>query len=212
MKKLTPSVNAPSDPQVGKTHERLLSAARKSGVTSQQFQVALAYPGTELEDELLAVFVRFAKKVRGIITPVSAEDSGLIPNGWTVRVKDGVRQDFPEGEVDLAKLDYSICPVQDGDDHYVNGDTMLQRAIKAKAYGSLGFAAVLLKEQKEGKEIFPVESRGKYYFIMPLTELFDGRRDHRVACFDWGDERWVLSFPWLDSNFNDNARFVRPRE
>jgi len=50
---------------------------------------------------------------------------------------------------------------------------MLQRAVEQKAVGSLGYAAELLKAQKQGKEIFPVESRGKHYFIMPRTRLLD---------------------------------------
>ena len=79
MNTLTPPV--PSDPQIGKLYERLLSAGRKSGITSQQFQTALAYPGTELEDGLLKVIVCFAERVSGIITPVRAQDTGLIPEG-----------------------------------------------------------------------------------------------------------------------------------
>ena len=212
MKTLTPSVKEPTVPQAEKLSDRIYVAARKSGIDSGQFQDALAYPGTELEDGMVVLLVRFAKKARGIITPVGAEDSGLIPNGWTIRIKNGVRQDFPEGDVDLAKLDYSICPVREGES-YVNGDTMLERAVEAKAYGSLGFAAILLKEQEKGKEIFPVESRGKHYFIMPLTELLlDVRRLRRVACFDWCGRQWVLRFGWLDSGFDGSARFVRPRE
>lgn len=204
METLTPSANTPTDPQVGKLHERLLSVARKSGISSQRFQIALAYPGTELEEELLAVIVRFAKKANGIITPVSAQDTGLIPAGWTVE------SDSLEGDINLANLDYSSCPVQEGDGGYVNGDTMLARA--GNAYGSLGFAAALLKAQKEGKEIFPVESRGKHYFIMPRTILLGGRRGRRVACFDWDGRRWVLGFRWLGVSFDDGDRFVRPRE
>lgn len=202
--KMTPSVNTPTDPQVGKLHERLLSAARKSGLTTQQFQVALAYPGTELEDGLLVTIVQFAKKASGIITPVRAEETGLIPNGWSVE------SDSLEGDISLANLDYSSCPVQEGDNGYVNGDTMLARA--GNAYGSLGFVAVLLKAQAEGKEIFPVASRGKNYFIMPRTILLDVSRGRRVACFGWDGSRWALGFGYLDDGFRGRIRFVRPRE
>ncbi len=218
MKTLTPSANAPSDPQVGKLHERLLSAARKSGVTSQQFQVALAYPGTELEDGMITLLVQFAKKASGIITPVRAQDTGkasgiitpvraqdtgLVPNGWEVK------SDNLEGDISLANLDYSSCPVREGE-QYVSGGTMLQRA--GNAYGSLGFAAALLKAQDEGKEIFPVESRDKHYFVMPRTVLLDDDRSRRVAYFDWSGKRWVLKFAWLGNYFFGSARFVRPRE
>ncbi|MBI2459022.1 MAG: hypothetical protein HYV53_00535 [Parcubacteria group bacterium] len=111
---------------------------------------------------MVALLVRFGKKVRGIITPVRAQDTGLVPNGWTIK------SDNLEGDISLANLDYSSCPVREGE-KYVGGDTMFERA--GNAYGSLGFAAALLKAQDEGKEIFPVESRGKHYFIMPRTIL-----------------------------------------
>ena len=168
----------------------------------------------ELAASFKAFVKSFAKKLLGIITPVTAEESGLIPNGWTVYAKDGVRQDFLEGDISLANLDYSICPLQDGDGDYVNGDTMLERATKAHAYGSLGLAAALLKAQEEGKEIFPVESRGKHYFIMPRTILLSGVRDRGVAYFYWsgGSRRWVLNFHWVDGHFNRDGRFVCPRE
>lgn len=203
METLTPSVNTPSDPQVGKLHERLLASARKSGLTTQQFQVALAYPGTELENGITDLIVRFAKKASGIITPVYAQNSGLIPAGWTVE------SDNLEGDISLANLDYSSCPVREGEP-YVSGDIMLVRA--GNAYGSLGFAAVLQKAQAEGKEILPVKSRGKHYFLMPRTVLLDDNCDRRVACFNWSSERWVLVFHRLDNGFNDDVRFVRPCE
>ena len=203
-KTLTPSVvKVPSDKQVGKLHDRILSAARKSGIDCGKFQDALAYPGTELEDEMIALLVRFSKKVRSIVTPVRAEDTGFVPGGWTVK------SDNLEGDISLANLDYSSCPVREGDS-YVGGDTMLERA--GNAYGRLGFAAALLKAQEEGKEIFPVESRGKHYFIMPRTILLDGGRYREVAYFDWDGERWVLNFDWLGSYFGGSGRFVRPRE
>ena len=88
---------------------------------------------------------------------------------------------------------------------------MLARA--GNAYGSLGFTAVLLKAQDEGKEIFPVESRGKHYFIMPRTILLDDRQDRGVAYFLWSGRQWALSFRYLGGYlFGGGGRFVRPRE
>ena len=90
---------------------------------------------------------------------------------------------------------------------------MLERAAKEQAIGSLGFAKELLKAQDEGKEIFPVESRGKHYFVMPLTVLLDDDVGLRVAYFRWHGGRWVLRFFWLDDGFFDSgARLVRVRE
>jgi len=196
--------STPSKRQVGKLEERLQAVARKSGLDSRQFQIALAYPGTELEDEMVSLLVRFSKKASGIITPVRAQDTGLIAGGWSVE------SDNPEGGISLANLDYSTGPVQEKDGGYVDGDTMLARA--GNAYGSLGFAAALLKAQEEGKEIFPVESRGRHYFIMPRTVLLHDYRHRRVACFDWDGQQWVLAFGWLSDDFHDDVRFVRPRE
>ena len=203
MNTLTPSVNGPSDPQVAKLGDRINAAARKAGIDTALFQVALAYPGTELEDEMIALLVRFAKKASGIVTPVRAQNSGLVPSGWQVT------KDDPEGDINLANLDYSSGPVQAGET-YISGDTMLAR--KGNAYGSLGFAAAKLKQQEEGKEIFPVESRGKHYFIMPRTVLLDGGRGRRVAYFYWDGRRWVLYFRYLHRNFRCSDRFVRSSE
>lgn len=173
-------VKLPSDPQVGKLHERMLSAACKSGVA------------------------RFVKKASGIITPASAQNTSLIPRGWRVK------EDDLEGDVSLANLDYSTSPVWAGES-YVPGDWMLNRV--DNAYGSLGFSAALLKAQNEGKEIFPVKSRGKHYFVMPRTILLDRHQDRQVACFEWRGKSWKLFFKWLGVDngiFYGNARFVRP--
>ena len=190
----------PSDQQVGKLCDRILSAVRKSGVNRKYFQDDLAYSGTELEDELVGVIVRFTKKVKGIITPVRAQDTGLIPNGYTVK------SDNLEGDVKFANLDYSSCPFRKGD-YYVDGDKMLERA--GNAYGSLGFAAALLKAQEEGKEIFPVKSRRKHYFIMPRTVLSKiGGDNDIVAYFYWKGKKWALHYIWLKEHFKGDSRFV----
>src|SRR5579864_3314284 len=98
---MTPTnVLTPSDPQVGKLHERLLAAARKSGVSPAQFQAALSYPGTELEDEIAASITKFSKRASGIYTPVRAEETGLIPEGYTVE------SDDLEGDINVANLDF----------------------------------------------------------------------------------------------------------
>ncbi len=211
---MTTTPSTPSNNQVGKLEERLRASARKSGTTEEHFQAALGFPGTGLEDDIAAVIRKYANKVRGIVTPVRAEDTGLMPNGYSVYVtKDGVRKDRLEGDVELANVDY-ICPLRDGDGDYISGEVMLQRSIEMKAIGSLGYAFALLKAQEEGKEIFPVESRGKHYFIMPLTEVLDVSRSRRVAYFNWHERsrRWVLSFPWVDRYYNRRDRFVVPRE
>lgn len=171
--------------------------------------------GGLFQDQVVEVVKKLVKKkASGIVTPRRAEETGLIPSGWSVYVTpEGVRKDRPEGDVDLARLDY-VCPLRQEDGDWISGETMLQRAVELKAIGSLGFAAGLLKAQEEGKEIFPVKSRDREYFIMPLTELLVGIGDRDVAYFDWGawSERWVLHFAWVGNHFFRPARFVVPRE
>src|SRR3989344_7563280 len=181
--------------KIDKLHDRLMIAAQKSGIPDAVFQKALEYPGTELEDKIAAFMIEFSKKASGIVTPIAAKDTGLVPNRWKIK------SDKPEGDVDLAKLDYSMCPVH-GDEESVSGDTMMKRAKEVDAIGSLGLAADLLKAQDEGKEIFPVESRGVHYFLLPLTELQDDDGNGRVACFGWGGRRWGLYFSWLHSRYH----------
>ena len=189
----------------------------KEGFTHDELQVIHAN-AAPYKRELAVIFITalrtFAKKLLGIVTPVPAEQTGLIPQKWSVMVRDDVKQDSPEGDVDLSQLDYSLCPVRDGEE-YIGGKTMMARAKEdKKVVGSLGLAFDLLRAQDEGKEIFPVESRGKHYFIMPLTELQGGDGRGLVAGFIWSDDkrRWVLYFDWLDNRFNRHDRFVRRSE
>src|SRR4051812_37071364 len=105
-------------------------------------------------------------RLSGIVIPMGAEDTGLIPEGCSVQIKDGIRQDCLEGEIDLASLDFSFCPIRQNE-HWIKLDEARARAEEVSAVGSLGLAAALLKAQDEGQEIFPVESRGKHLFMMP---------------------------------------------
>jgi hypothetical protein len=185
----------------------------KMNIIPQHWQDGVIENGGEFQDLVATAIKKLVKKASGIVTPRRAEDTGLIPDRWKVYVtKEEVRKDKLEGDVDLAKVDY-VCPLRDDGD-FIKSETMLQRAAELKAIGSLGYAAELLKAQEEGKEIFPVGSRGKHYFIMPLTELLDDDRRREVACFHWDDEsrRWVLRFRWADDLFFRSGRFVVPRE
>lgn len=177
----------------------------KLNILAEEWQVAVIEDGGIFQDQVVEVVKKLVKKARGIITPVRAQDTGLVPKNWKVR------NDKPEGDVDLAKLDYSACPVHE-DEESVSGETMMKRVKELGAIGSLGFAAALLKAQDKGKEIFPVESRGVHYFIMPLTELQDDGDDGVVAYFRWFGERWRLDSSFLDDGFSRDVRFVRRSE
>ncbi len=177
------------------TGEELQAIHANGGVYKQEFAT------------IFRVFVlNFARKALAI-TPVRAQDTGLIPlrEGYWKVLKDDL-----EGEINPANLDYFSCPVLQGES-YVDGITMLRRSMGA--YGSLGFAAALLKLQGKGKEIFPRESRGKHHFLMPLTILGDSYGSRCLACFFWRDGHWALEFRSVSRKdlFGVEARFVRPR-
>lgn len=74
------------------------------GFSHDELQVVHANAAPYKHD-LAASFTAFvhsyAKKLLGIVTPIAAKDTGLVPQGWKVK------KDKPEGDVDLTKLDYS---------------------------------------------------------------------------------------------------------
>lgn len=195
----------PSNKQVGKLYDRLLVAARKSGFSIEGFQAELARHGTELEDQLLAILVSFFKKLLDIVTPPKAQDTGLVPADWKV-----ISDDL-ETEINLANIDYSYCPVQ-GDEPYINGDTLPQRAKEVKAIGSLGFAKLVLDAQAQGKDIIPPKLQGKVYIVCSRTVLQDGDGHQRVVDLYWDSKRWALIFNRLDTYFSHNSRLPRSRE
>jgi len=209
-----PVSNNPREGKQGRRlYYRIKTSIQQSGLSIAELQPGLEYPGTGLEDDIAAILKKYSKLARGIVTPDPASLTGLIRTGWSVNVKNGVAQDFPEGDVELANVDY-VCPLGPDDGNSISYDTMMQRAIRLGAIGSLGYAAKLLKAQEEGKEIFPVESCGEHYFIMPRTELLDVNRGRRVAYFYWvvKSRRWVLDFGWGVGNFSRHVRFLVPRE
>ncbi|MEK7617667.1 MAG: hypothetical protein AAB410_00815 [Patescibacteria group bacterium] len=189
---------------------RLLQSARRHRVRLSEFrtefQVALGYPGTELEDEIAASITKFSKRASGICTPVRAEETGLVPSGYTVE------SDDLEGDIDIANLDFDTCPVREGDGDWVSGDTMMARAKQVKAIGSLGFGKLVLDKQKEGKDIIPVELRGKVYILLTRTVLRRRSGSRCVLYLRWDGKRWVVDVYWLDVYFYRYVRFVRSRE
>jgi hypothetical protein len=156
---MTPTNNelSPSDPQIGKLYERLLAAARKSGVTRAMFQDAMRYPGTELEQRLINVFQDFALASMwlslgtGLCTPVRAEETGLVPDNWTTD------WDEPEGEIDLSNLNFrtpiTFSKINHGE--WIHGTDAMKRAKGLDIVGSLGLGKVILDAQNKGTTIIP---------------------------------------------------------
>lgn len=194
------------------TSEAIDTVLELGNVTYEQAQAAHGQGGLFKEGLVVLYndYIRqFAKKALGIFTPVRAQDTGLIPDGYTLE------SDGPEGKINFANLDFNFCPVRDGDGIWVNGDTTMARSKEVQAIGSLGFAKLVLDAQKEGKGIIPVELRGEVYIILPRTVLRDRHGNRCVGFLHWDGEQWVLSFSWLDGNFGHfgrSGRFVRSRE
>ncbi len=141
-----------------------------------------------------------------IVRPLRAQDTGLVPEGWTVEADD------LEGEIDLTKLDFSLPVIRDGE-IWVNGDTVRKRAAEAKAYGSLGFAYELLKAENEGKNVFPVVPIGKHYFLVfPRTVLRDRNGIRVMHSINFHNRRWGIDPYLMGGRFRDFARFICPRK
>ena len=140
------------------------------------------------------------------MTPICAQDTGLVPSGYIVESED------LEGDINLVNLDFGTFAGVDGDGDSVTVDSMVARSKEVQAIGSLGFARLVLDAQKEGKDIIPAELRGKVYIILPRTILVH-RDGFRCAAFlIWHSERWVVLVSWLGTRFNRNVRFVRSCE
>ncbi len=197
----TLTASEPYDRQVEKLTERLLAAGRKSGIPPSQFQVGLEYPGTQLEDKIAKIIVEFSKRASGIFTLMAAKDTGLVRDGWTIESDDPCN-------VDVAKLDYSYCPVKAGEGS-INGTVLLERAC---GIGCLGFGKLVLDEQKAGRNVIPVELQGKIYIPLTRTILRNRYDDRYVPCLHWNGSEWCVIFFWLDDRFNSDARLVRPSE
>lgn len=152
--------------------------------------------------------LRNAGKVSCIVTPVCAEETGLVPADFSVY------RDSPEKRVDFAKLYYGWSPVLSREGS-VTGDIMLKRVKEAKGIiGSLGFAAILVEAQKGGFRIFPAQSREprdqKQEFVMPLTLLLDKEKHLVLFVFVQDDSGlWVPRPRWVDSHFRSYHRCVR---
>lgn len=187
--------------------KRLVTAARKAkvplGILEDELMKTLASLGAETSGSITEL-------ATGMVVPVRAEDTGLVPKGWSVYRKNTIPQDFLERSINFARLSYGTCLAQGGKP-FVKGAAMLDRAISTNAYGSLGFAALLLKAQRERKEIFPKESRQERCYIMPRTILIDIEGFLRVGVFLWRRRKWALEFRRVDNPFDCHDWFVCAR-
>jgi hypothetical protein len=196
-----------SENQGDKLRQRIGIALEKSGVAKDKIQRALEFPGTALEDEIVATIIKFSKQVSGIITPVSAIETGFVPNGWSLI------SDELEGDVDTTKLDFNFAPCNKIGSS-ISGDVMLERCIATpNIIGSLGFAAEVLNAQEVGRDIIPSKLKDRKCVIFPKTILRDIYGDRRVACLDVGTSgQWKLLYESIGNEFRFNySKYVVPR-
>lgn len=158
-----------------------------------------------------------------IVTPVPASQTGLTPTGSSAEGYT-LHEDSPEGQIDIGMsvLDFSLGPVWEEQEEWVDLDTMLRRAAQVRAYGSLGFAKLILEAQKEGRNIIPRELRKPGVVILLPRTTFQNKVGKRgVACLDAGggpsvrEGMWGVYFSWwgrYTNPFQRGALFVRPRE
>ncbi len=194
-----------SNNQGDKLRERVGIALEKSGVTMDKVQIALGYPGTGLEDDIVSSIIKYSNKASGIVTPISALETGLVPSGWVV-----VSDDL-EGDIDIANLDFGYSPCE-ASESYISGDNMLKRATATKAIGSLGFAKYVLDEQAAGRQVIPEELQGQKYIICFRTILEGSSGRRHVAYLRWVGEQWVVGFRWIDSGFDSSDVVPRLRK
>ena len=76
----------------------------------------------------------------------------------------------------------------------------------------MGSGKLVLDKQKEGKDIIPVELRGKVYILLTRTVLRRRSGSRCVLYLRWDGKRWVVDVYWLDVYFYRYVRFVRSRE
>lgn len=203
------SKKQPSEAQVRRvrtlTEEAVESVLEeKDTFTADQLQ-AVHSNGGLYKQEFAAIFwafvLSFSRRQLAVVRPLRAQQTGLIPAGWTVE------KDELEGDINITKLDFSYCPVVKV--AKVDGSAILREAAEQDVIGSLGFAKVVLDAQKEGKDIIPTELRGKIDIILPRTVLRDACTNCRVPSLVWDGGQWLLTFFFLLGDFGAGRRTIR---
>ncbi|MBI5221678.1 MAG: hypothetical protein HY979_02650 [Candidatus Magasanikbacteria bacterium] len=130
----------------------------------------------------------------GLQFPCQVHVPELIPDKWEV-----LEDVEPTADLDVSKLTFKS--VLQGDEDWVNGDTMRGRAVTFKGNYGLSDAPQFLAQQAK----IPVDLRDKY-ILLPGTKLRGPCGLLRVPCFYWRGDRWVLNFFWLGNDFRGRGR------
>jgi len=180
----------------------VLNAVLDQGGTDDDLARILS--DAELRREIARLIVAKSAKLAFPSLTLAAD---LIPSGYTV-VEDVAPTLKSIGDLDLASF------LEPGES-YVNGETMRQRAVVLKANLGLADLKVALADQaKISEEAKP------FYIVFPGTVLRDpdGRLcvaylswggDLCVAYLGWDDDRWVVDFDRVASDWDDDDRLAR---
>lgn len=135
----------------------------------------------------------------GTVFPSVALALDLIPeyNGKKCEVV----EDVAPSQFDVAKL--KAVSFLKGEEQIVRGKIMRKRAIELKGNLGLVDGKRLLAEQVQ----IPVELR-EYFIVLPGTLLRDHDGDLHVPCLCWDGDQWVLSFDWLDDDWDGSDRLA----
>lgn len=114
-----------------------------------------------------------------------------------------VVEDVAPSQFEVKDLEY-VSFLEPDDPGYVNGEVVRARAVVLKANYGLVDGKRILERQNE----IPVDMRGKV-IVLPGTLLRDRRGNLVIGFLRWDGVRWVLSFGWVDFDFDDNYRLPR---
>ena len=106
-------------------------------------------------------------------------------------------------EMTIGGRTYEILSFLRGDEKFVVGHIMVERAKEMNAHLGKDDYDHLLKHQEE----IPVALRGKVYFV--FTDYRRPGCSGRVCDVCWAGGRWVQDRYWLGLDWNDRGRVLR---
>lgn len=148
--------------------------------------------------QLVVGGVSVADALTIVLDPSKPFARDMRKEGWTL-----------ESDVEClaGSLTLELCGFLKPGESSVNGEEMVRRAIKDGAdLGQKHTEAFLAKYERWA----PPE--GVYYIAFPGTIWRNQDGDRVVPYLSWDGGRWSLSFDWLDDEWCDGVRLLRPRK
>lgn len=176
-------------------NKKVSSKLEALGMTDEEATQSLS------SDEILDKIAEPCFSVRpGAKSATTPEIAKHIPERWSVK------EDVPQTLSQLLKLKF-ISFLEKGESS-IGWEVMCDRAKKLGGNCGLADAVWLLENQ----HLIPTQLRNTAIILFPGTVLL--RSDGRlcVPYLVWDDDRWILSFLWLGSNWDGNDRLVSCKE